>query len=167
MSLITPDFGLIFWMTLIFAIVFFILAKFGFPIITGMVEKRNIRISESIKEAHKAEEMLRNLSSQQAEILEQTRRNQAEMLKEASQTRDNIISQAKQQAQEEASKIINSARIHIEAEKESALRDIRAEVASLSVEIAGKVLRQDLSSEDAQLKLVDKMVNELKSSQMN
>ena len=73
MSLITPDFGLLFWMTLIFGIVFFLLAKFGFPVITGMVDKRRERIEKSIAAAAEAEEKLASLSQEHARMVEQTR----------------------------------------------------------------------------------------------
>jgi F-type H+-transporting ATPase subunit b len=161
MSLITPDFGLLVWMTLIFGIVFFVLAKWGFPLITGMVDKRSDRINKSIAEAHEAEKMLSDLASRQERLIEETRREQARILKEAAAARDTLIEDAKEQARDEASKLIQQARTQIAAEKESALRDIRTEVAKLSVDVAEKVLREKLSTDDAQLKLIDKMVGEL------
>ena len=83
MSLITPDFGLLVWMTLIFGIVFFVLAKWGFPMITGSVEKRAQRIGDSIKAAKEAEEKLRNLAEEQSRMIEETRQEQSRILKEA------------------------------------------------------------------------------------
>ena len=164
MSLITPDFGLLFWMTLIFAILFFVLAKFGFPAITGMVDKRSERINQSIGKAREAERRLEQLSDEQARMIEETRAEQARILKEASQARDSILSQARQQAQDDASKIIEQARTQIAAEKESALRDIRAQVANLSVDVAEKILRSRLSNEQAQMDLITKMVDELSNT---
>ena len=161
MSLITPDFGLLVWMTLIFGIVFFVLAKWGFPLITGMVDKRSERIETSIAEAHAAEKMLAELGDRQERLIEEARREQARILKEASEARDAMIADAKEQARDEASKILSEAQTRIAAEKESALRDIRAEVADLSVEVAGKVLREKLSTEEAQLALIDRMVEEV------
>ena len=104
MSLITPDFGLLVWMTLIFGIVFFVLAKWGFPMITGSVEKRAQRIGESIKAAKEAEERLRNLAEEQSRMIEEARQEQSRILKEASASRDSIVEQAKDQARAEASK---------------------------------------------------------------
>ena len=104
MSLITPDFGLLVWMTLIFGIVFFVLAKWGFPMITGSVEKRAQRIGESIKAAKEAEEKLRNLAEEQSRMIEETRQEQSRILKEAAASRDSIVEQAKDQARAEASK---------------------------------------------------------------
>ena len=106
MSLITPDFGLLVWMTLIFGIVFFVLAKWGFPMITGSVEKRAQRIGDSIKAAKEAEEKLRNLAEEQSRMIEETRQEQSRILKEAAASRDNIVEQAKVQAREEASRIL-------------------------------------------------------------
>ena len=104
MSLITPDFGLLVWMTLIFGIVFFVLAKWGFPMITGSVEKRAQRIGESIKAAKEAEERLRNLAEEQSRMIEEARQEQSRILKEAAASRDSIVEQAKDQARAEASK---------------------------------------------------------------
>lgn len=164
MSLITPDFGLLFWMTLIFAILFFVLAKFGFPAITGMVDKRSERINESIGKAREAERRLEQLSEQQTRMIEETRAEQARILKEASQAKDTLVAQARQQAQDDAAKILEQARTQIAAEKEIALRDIRAQVANLSVDVAEKILRERLSSEQAQMDLITRMVDELSNT---
>lgn len=164
MSLITPDFGLLVWMTLIFGIVFFVLAKWGFPMITGSVEKRAQRINDSIKAAKEAEEKLRNLAEEQSRMIEETRQEQSRILKEAAASRDNIVEQAKVQAREEASRILDQARTQIAAEKESALRDVRKEVALLSVTVAEKVLKTSLSDGSEQSALVDRLVDEVSSS---
>ena len=163
MSLITPDFGLLVWMTLIFGIVFFVLAKWGFPMITDSIQKRADRINESIRQAKEAEERLRNLASEQAAIIEEARKEQTRILKEAASARDKIIEQAKAQAHDEASKILDQARVQIAAEKESAMRDVRKEVALLSVSVAEKVLRKDLDSEKNSSELVSRFVDELRS----
>ena len=161
MSLITPDFGLIVWMTLIFGIVFFILAKWGFPMITDSVQKRADRINASIKAAKEAEEKLRNLAAEQSEMIEEARKEQARILKEAAASRDMIVEQAKVQAQDEATKIMDHARTQIAADKESALRDIRKEVALLSVSVAEKVLKKDLEDSGSQTELVNRLVHEI------
>ena len=163
MSLITPDFGLLVWMTLIFGIVFFVLAKWGFPMIIDSVQKRADRINDSIRQAKEAEEKLRNLASEQAMMIEETRKEQSRILKEAANARDKMVEQAKVQAQDEASKILEQARVQIAAEKESALRDIRKEVALLSVNVAEKVLRKELDSDKEQDGLVGRFIDELRS----
>ena len=91
MSLITPDFGLLVWMTLIFGIVFFVLAKWGFPMIIDSVQKRADRINDSIRQAREAEEKLRNLASEQAAIVEDARKEQSRVLKEAANGRDEMV----------------------------------------------------------------------------
>lgn len=164
MSLITPDFGLLVWMVLIFGIVFFVLAKWGFPLITGMVDKRSDRIEQSIAKAREAEKSLSELAYRQEQLIEETRKEQARILKEATEAREQLLTAAKEQARDEASQLIQQARTQIAAEKESALRDIRSEVASLSVEVAEKVLREKLSSEEAQMALIDRMVGEVTAS---
>lgn len=164
MSLITPDFGLLVWMTLIFGIVFFVLAKWGFPMITDSVQKRADRINESIKKAREAEESLRNLASEQDAIVEKARKEQAKIMKEAAASRDALIEQAKVQARDEAAKILDQAKVQIAAEKESALRDVRKEVAVLSVAVAEKVLRKDLEIDASRDELLGRLVDELSTS---
>ncbi len=163
MSLITPDFGLLVWMTLIFGIVFFVLAKWGFPMIIDSVQKRADRINDSIRQAKEAEEKLRNLASEQAMMIEETRKEQSRILKEAALARDKMVEQAKVQAGDEASKILEQARVQIAAEKESAMRDIRKEVALLSVSVAEKVLRKELDTGVNKDELVGRMIDELRS----
>ena len=157
-----PDSGLLFWMTIIFAIVFFVLAKFGFPIITGMVEKRNKRISDSLEAARIAEEALAQLTQEQERIISETCATQAKLMQEAAAERDKMIAQAQDKAREEAQKIMDDARVSIQQEKEAAVREVRQEVAKLSIVIAEKVVRKELSSDDAQKALVDKLLNEVK-----
>ena len=161
MNLMLPDSGLLFWMTIIFAIVFFILAKFGFPIITGMVDKRAKRIDEAIAAARKAEESLAGLAQEQERLLAEAKAEQAKILQEAASQRDNMIAQAQEQAREEAKKIMDEAKVRIQEEKEAALRDVRKEVALLSVTIAEKIVRKELSTDKGQMELIDRMINDL------
>lgn len=161
MNLMLPDSGLLFWMTIIFAIVLFILAKFGFPMITGMVEKRNRRINDSLEAARRAEEAIASLNEDQERIMAQTRAEQARLMKEASQERERMMAKAAQEAREEAQKIMEEARVRINEEKEAALRDVRREVALLSLAVAEKVVRKELSTEEGRNELVDKLVDEL------
>ena len=164
MSLITPDFGLIFWMTLIFAILLFLLAKFVFPVITKSVRERSEHIDESLRKAQEAEQRLSNLSEEQKVLIAKAQAESNRILKEAASTRDAMISQARADARSEADKILADARVQIAAEKESALRDIRREVAVLSVSVAEKILRKDLSTDASQMELLEKMVSEAKST---
>lgn len=163
MDLMLPDSGLLFWMTVIFGLVLFILAKFGFPMITGMVEKRNKRISDSLEAARIAEEALANLQQEQERLISETRSEQARLMQEAAAERDRMIAQAQEQARAEAQKIMDDARERINEEKEAVMKEIRNEVAKVSLSIAEKVVRKDLSSDASQKELVDKLIKELES----
>lgn len=156
-----PDTGLLFWMVIIFAIVFFILAKFGFPVITKMLDKRRDYIDSSLRLAREADEKMGRMMEEQSRMIAQAREEQNRILKEAAQARDNIVRKAQEQAQDEARKILEEARVKIEAEKESALREIRSQTAMLSVKVAEKVLRQQLSTDKAQIDLVYRMLDEV------
>ncbi len=161
MNLLLPESGLIFWMTIIFAIVFFVLAKFGFPVITGMVEKRSRRINDSLEAARVAEEAIENLNRTKEQVIAETRMEQDRLMKEAAAERDLFMQQAQTQAREEADRILMEAREKIRQEKEDALRDIRREVAVVSMAVAEKVLRKELSSDKGQQELLDRLVEEM------
>ncbi len=167
MNLVTPDTGLLFWMVVIFGVVFFLLAKFGFPVITDMVEKRSAKIAQSLKDADEIQARMASWKVEQAQMLEATRKEQSQMLREATETKARIVADAKAQAQAEADKILADAKLQIEAEKESALRDVRREVALLSVQVAEKVLRHELSDEGSQRAFIDKLVDEANQAQMH
>ena len=160
MSLVTPEFGLLFWMVVIFGLVFFLLAKFGFPIITDSVDKRSAKIAQSLKDADEIAARMEAWKVEQAQLLEKTRREQSAILKEATETKARIVADAKTQARAEADKILAEAKIQIAAEKESALRDVRREVALLGVQVAEKVLRHELSDEGSQRAFLDQLVDE-------
>ena len=160
MSLITPDFGLLFWMVVIFGIVFFLLAKFGFPVITKAVQRRSDHIADSLQAAEKAEERLANMAQEQQKLIEQTRIEQSRILKEASQAREQMIAQAREDASAAAEKILEDARTRIAAEKEAAIKDIQRQVAMISMEVAEKVVREDLRTDSDQLALVERLLEE-------
>ena len=160
MQLNTPDAGLLFWMVVIFGLVFFLLWKFGFPIITEMVDKRNHTIEKTLKDAKEVEAQMSAMLEEHAQMLEDARKEQAQILREAADTRSKLIADAKEQAREEAAKILADARSEIAAEKEAALRDVRKEVAVLSVSIAEKILRKELADEGEQKEYIDRMVDE-------
>ena len=161
MNLLLPDSGLLFWMTIIFLIVFFVLAKFGFPVITGMVEKRKARIDDALEAARKAEDAIAHLNQEQERILAETKAQQAQLKKSAAEERDRMISAAREQARQEAQKIMDEAKVRIAEERESALRDMRREVALLSMRIAEQVVRKDLESDASQKRLIDTLVDEM------
>lgn len=161
MSLITPDFGLLFWMAVVFFIVLFILWKYGFPVIIKMVNNRKAYIDESLRKAHEANEKLANIQKEGESILQEAREKQAVILKEAAQTRDRIVEDARNKARDEGDRLMSDAKAEIEAEKQNAIRDIRSQVAELSVMIAGKILKEKLSTEGSQMELIDKLLDEV------
>ncbi len=161
MDLMLPDTGLLFWMTVIFGLVLFILVKFGFPLITGMVEKRNKRINDSLEAARTAEQAIAHLKEEQERIITETRTEQSRLMQEAAAERDRMIAQAQDQARAEAQKIMEDAKERINQEKEAAMKELRNEVAKMSISIAEKVVRKDLASDAAQKDLVDKLLDEI------
>ena len=161
MSLITPDFGLFFWMTVVFLVVLFILWKYGFPVIVKMVEERKAFIDESLKKAHEANERLANIQKEGESILQEAREKQAQILREAAETRDAIVEKAQDKARSEGARLLDEAKAAIEQEKKAAIADIRQQVAALSVEIAEKVLRQNLKDDQSQMDLIDRMLDEV------
>lgn len=160
-SILTPDLGLLFWMFLAFLTVFVLVAKFGFPVITNMVQERKNYIDESLKKAHEANERLAGIQQECEQLLTEARMRQAEILNQAKATGDSIVREAREKAQVESVKILYDAKAQIAVEKENALRDIRQTVADLSVMIAEKVVRQKLSDDVQQQQLIERMLDEV------
>ncbi|MFA6702359.1 MAG: F0F1 ATP synthase subunit B [Dysgonamonadaceae bacterium] len=164
MSLLTPEPGLVFWMLIAFGIVVFILVKFGFPVIIKSVNTRNAYIDDSLLAAKKAHDELATVKKSSEALIGQTRHEQGKLIEESAKTRDQMIEMAKVKAKEEADKIISSARIQIQAEKENALREVRSEIALLSIDIAEKVLRQELDKNEKQMSMIDRLLDEIEIS---
>ena len=163
MDLLMPAFGLLFWMTVVFLIVFFILKKAGFPAIIKMVNDRKEYIDDSLKKAHEANEKLAKFQKQGESILQGGREKQAAMLKEAAETRDAIVEKAQDKAREEGARLLSDAKSQIETEKQNAIREIRTQVAELSVQIAEKVLKEKLSSDKEQMDMINRLLDEVSS----
>ena len=164
MSLLTPDSGLLFWMVIVFGIVFVILAKYGFPVITRMVDERKQYIDKSLLAAREANEQLANIKADSEMILAKAHEEQARILNEAVATREGltaIVSGNLKEAQVEGQKLLDEAKKQIQAEKDSAISDIRRQVAVLSVDIAEKVLRKNLDDEKEQMEMIDRLLDEL------
>ncbi len=164
-SILTPDFGLLVWMLLAFLVVFFVLAKYGFPVITNMVDKRNKYIDESLKNAHEAAERLANIQQESEALVQKARQEQASIIKDAKATGEAIIADANEKARVESERIRADALVQIENEKQAAVREIRAQVAQLSVEIAEKVVRQNLHDNAQQMQLIGRLLDEMQSDQ--
>ena len=163
MDLLIPDSGLLFWMTVVVLIVFVILRKAGFPVITKMIEDRKAFIDESLKKAHEANEKLANIQKEGESILQDAREKQAAILREAAETRDAIVEKAQDKAREEGARLLSDAKTQIENEKQNAIREIRGQVAELSVQIAEKVLKAKLSDNKAQMDLINRLLDEVSS----
>lgn len=161
-ALLTPDFGLLFWMLLAFTVVFVILKKWGFPVILKAVEDRKQFIDESLKNAREANEKLANIQAECETLLKQAHDQQAQILKDASDTRSKMIQQAKDEAILEGKKMIEDARNAIHTERENALHSIRSQVATLSVQIAEKILQQQLQNPSQQEQLIDQILQDIK-----
>ncbi|MDP4239672.1 MAG: F0F1 ATP synthase subunit B [Bacteroidota bacterium] len=164
MSLLLPDSGLLFWMILSFGIVAFILVKYGFPVIIEMVESRKTYIDESLLIAKQAYEQMAIVKEQGEVIVENARREQVKIMNEAAQTRDLLLKDAKEKASLEAVKLVEEARKQILIEKEDAIRDIRRQVAELSVDIAEKVLRGQLDKKAEQMDMINRLLDEINIS---
>jgi len=164
MSLLLPDSGLLFWMLLSFGIVSFVLVKYGFPVIIKMVESRKTYIDESLLIAKQAYEQMAIVKEQGEVIVDKARVEQANIMNEAVKTRDLLIKDAKEKASIEASKIVEEARQQILIEKEDAIRDIRRQVAELSVDIAEKVIRGQLEKKDEQMNMINRLLDEINIS---
>lgn len=158
--LLKPDVGLLFWMLLAFGIVFFILAKYGFPIITKMVEDRNAYIEKSLDAAKEANKQLADIKEESEAILASARAEQVKILKDAENAGNRLINEAREAARLEGLKELEELRKQMKLEKEDAIKDIRRQVATLSVDIAEKVIRNNLGNSKEQMAMIDRLIDE-------
>lgn len=135
--------------------------EWGFPAITKMVKERKDYIDDSLRKAHEANEKLANIQKEGESILQEAREKQAAVLKEATATRDAIIAKAENQAKDRGAQLINDAKAEIEQEKQQAIREIRGQVAELSVKIAEKIIKQQLATDDKQMELINKILDDV------
>ncbi|PKR81960.1 ATP synthase F0 subunit B [Brumimicrobium salinarum] len=161
MDLITPDLGLVFWTGLTFIILMFILTKFIWKPIMAAVNKREDNIQDALDMAKKTKAEMEKLQTQNANLLKEARIERDDMIKEAKETSDRMIDSAKGKAKEEADKIVENARVSIEAEKNAAVAELKNQVASISLEIAEKILREELSSDEKQKQLADRFAKDI------
>jgi F-type H+-transporting ATPase subunit b len=166
MELLLPDFGLLFWMLLAFGIVFVVLSKYGFPVITKMVEDRRKYIEQSLKEAGEAHAALVAIKADSEKILAEAGQQRIQILKESRVAGDKIIADAKQEAAVQVQKQLEESRVALLHEKEEALRAVRSEIALLSIEIAEKVTRASLAKDAAQVQLINNLLDEVNTSQV-
>ena len=167
MSLLVPDTGLLFWMLLSFGIVFVIVAKYGFPVIIQMVEKRKAYIDQSMEVAREANAKLAKIKEESDALISAANKEQGRILRETMQERDKIIAEARKQAEIAAQKELDNVKRQIQLEKEEAIRDIRRQVAVLSVDIAEKIIRKNLNEEHEQMEMIDRMLDEMLAKKEN
>ncbi|MBR5778559.1 MAG: F0F1 ATP synthase subunit B [Bacteroidales bacterium] len=147
-ALITPGLGVIFWMVVSFAILVFILLKFGWPIILKTLNERESAINDALLAADKAKEEMQQLKASNEDLLREAKMERDEMLRNARLTSEKIIEDSKIKATEEADRIVEMARQSIEYEKMEALHELKNQMANLSIEIAEKLLKQELADKE-------------------
>lgn len=164
MELFTPDFGLIFWMFLAVAVVLLILYKWGWPAIIKGMEDRADLIDKGVEYAQDAKKQLDSAREQAEQFIIEARKQQADVLREADKMKNQIIEQARNEAQKEAQKVMDAARLSIEQDRKEAQLQFRNEVSSFALDIASKVVRNQLKEEKAQAQLVDTLLDEMEKN---
>lgn len=161
MELFTPDFGLVFWMFVAFAVLFLVLYKWGWPVILKSIESRADLIDKGVEYAQNAKEQLVHAREQSDKYLAEARMKQADMLREADKMKTQIIEEARAAAQVEAQKVMDAAKTAIEQERKEAELQFRNEVSSFALDIAAKVVRTQLNDEKEQSRLVGTLLDEM------
>jgi F-type H+-transporting ATPase subunit b len=161
MGLVTPDFGLIFWMTLSFGILLYILAKFAWKPILATLHEREQSIEDALNQADKAREEMLALKSDNEELLRQAKEERSAILKDARIIRDNIIEESKTKANQEYHRILEAAKESIHYEKMAAITELKNQIATLSIDIAEKILKEELSDKERQKKHIDNMMDNI------
>ena len=162
MSLLTPDSGLLFWMIVSFGIVFVILSKYGFPVIVKAIEQRKAYIDNSLETARQANERLAHIQAEGEKMLAEAKEKQNAVLKEAFAEKERIIEEARKKAVSEAHLQIEEATRRIRQEK--AIREVRSEIADLSIAIAEKVMKEKIGRDKEQQQMIDRLLDEVSFS---
>ncbi|WP_417290826.1 F0F1 ATP synthase subunit B [Corallibacter sp.] len=152
--------GLFFMQAIILLILIVLMRKFAWKPILSSLQDREDGIKNALKSAENAKLEMQNLQADNDRLLQEARLERETMLKEARDMKAKMIEDAKSEAQAEASKLVASAQASIEAEKKAAIAELKSQVANLSIDIAEKVVREELSSKDKQMKLVESMLGE-------
>ncbi|MDE6558452.1 MAG: F0F1 ATP synthase subunit B [Muribaculaceae bacterium] len=164
MELFTPDLGLVFWMFIAFAILFIVLAKWGWPVILKNMNERAETIDKGVEYAQQAKHQLDHAREEAQKYMEEAQAKQAEMLRDAAKMKTQIIEEAKAQAGVEAQKVMDAAKVSIEQSRKEAELQFKNEVSKFSIEIAEKMLRSRMKNDEAQVKLVDKLLDEIENN---
>jgi len=162
MDLITPDFGLFFWQTIVFLVLLFLMAKFAWKPILSSVKNREESINEALASAENARKEMQNLRSDNEQLMKEARAERDAILKEARELKEKTIASAAEEAKSKADRIVADAQKSIQLEKQAALAELKNQVAELSVEIAEKVVRKELSSKNEQRQMIEKMLGDAK-----
>ncbi len=162
MDLVTPAIGLIFWSVLTFLFLLFILRKFAWKPILDAVNEREEGIKNALLSADNARKEMQNLQADNQRILQEARMERDSLLKDAREMKDKMVADAKNEAQAQGLKMIEQAKAAIESEKNAAMAELKLHVSTLSLEIAEKLLKDELSNKEAQVKLVEKMLGDAK-----
>lgn len=162
MDLITPDFGLFFWMLVTFMLVFIILKKFAWKPIIQALKEREENIRDGLENAEEVKSELENVKKNSELIISEAIVRRDDLIREGRKIRDKITTDAREIAEDEAKKIVETARIMIEEEKIAAINQIKVQIASLSVEIAEKILRKKLEDDVVQKELMNNLLEEFK-----
>lgn len=165
MELFTPDFGLIFWMFVGFAVLFFILWKFAWPVILKTVDNRADLIDKGVEYAQSAKEQLDNARNEAQKYIDEARRQQADMLREADKMKNQIIDEARGAAQKEAQKVMAQAKQSIEQQQKEAEAQFRNQVSDFALQIAGKVVKDQMSNPEAQSKMINNYLDQLQADE--
>lgn len=159
MQLLVPETGLLFWMTLSFGVVLFVLIRYGFPVILGAVDKRREYISESLSKAEQAELRLAEADQQVQQLIDGAHKERLTIVRQGEKDAAGLVEKAKAQAMEQSRRILSDADAEAGNIKKRAMADARASVASLSVKIAGKVLERELEQDGKQRELLDRLLD--------
>lgn len=159
--LLTPNPGLVFWSTITFLLLVFILKKFAWKQILNALKIREETIEYSLQAAEKAKAEVEDLEKAKQEMMHLAKNERDEILKETRILKENILDEARESAQGEAQKIIESAKKQIESEKNSAIKEMKNKLAELSIEIAGKILQSELKNDEKQKEIIDKYLNKV------
>lgn len=156
------SYGLFFWQVVIFVGLIFLLKKFAWKPILDAVNEREEGIKNALESAENARNEMQNLQADNQRILQEARAERDAMLKDAREIKEKMVADAKSEAQEQGQKMIDQAKAAIESEKNAAMADLKSQVATLSLNIAEKVLKDELSNKESQTKLVESMLGDVK-----
>ena len=164
MELIQPGLGLIVWMVIAFGLVLFVLSKYAWKPIMKMLHEREHAIDSALHEADKAREEMKKLKVDNEKLLKEAKEEHDAILAEARKIKDKMIEDARMKASQEAQRVVDSAKERIENEKMAALVDLKNEIARLSIEIAEKVVKAELSEKNKHEELIERLIKEMRNN---